>query len=187
MIYYVSHKASRLSSLMWILALEALYFCISQPSVVFAAYWLLPHIKVSPITHKGCSESVESASSIDQHCTAPPQKKKKKVFSRVPLFWGLHVQLEIFGIKYLNVDSANARTIGYSGQIILMDHDIVKAPVRPPVRRVLYLGFSAQSVGGPEKGWLAFQPYYDEILARTKGDFLKWGWLGDVLSRDGWI
>lgn len=33
--------------------------------------------------------------------------------------------------------------------------------------------FSAQSVGGPEKGWLAFQPYYDEMLARTKGDFLK--------------
>lgn len=32
---------------------------------------------------------------------------------------------------------------------------------------------SAQSVGGPEKGWLAFQPYYDEMLARTQGDFLK--------------
>lgn len=32
---------------------------------------------------------------------------------------------------------------------------------------------SAVSVGGPEKGWLAFQPYYDEMLARTKGDFLK--------------
>lgn len=32
---------------------------------------------------------------------------------------------------------------------------------------------SAQSVGGPEKGWLAFQPYYDEMVARTKGDFLK--------------
>lgn len=31
---------------------------------------------------------------------------------------------------------------------------------------------SARSVGGPEKGWLAFQPYYDDILARTKGDFL---------------
>ncbi|ROV90951.1 hypothetical protein VPNG_10083 [Cytospora leucostoma] len=32
---------------------------------------------------------------------------------------------------------------------------------------------SARSVGGPEKGWLAFQPYYDEIMARTKGDFLN--------------
>lgn len=32
---------------------------------------------------------------------------------------------------------------------------------------------SAQSVGGPEKGWLAFQPYYDEMLAKTNGDFLK--------------
>lgn len=32
---------------------------------------------------------------------------------------------------------------------------------------------SAQSLGGPEKGWLAFQPYFDEMLARTKGDFLK--------------
>lgn len=28
-------------------------------------------------------------------------------------------------------------------------------------------------VGGPEKGWLAFQPYYDEQLAKTKGDFLN--------------
>lgn len=32
---------------------------------------------------------------------------------------------------------------------------------------------SAMSVGGPEKGWLAFQPYYDEMLARTNGDFLE--------------
>lgn len=31
---------------------------------------------------------------------------------------------------------------------------------------------SAQSVGSSEKGWLAFQPYYDEMLARTNGDFL---------------
>lgn len=31
---------------------------------------------------------------------------------------------------------------------------------------------SAQSVGSSEKGWLAFQPYYDEILAKTGGDFL---------------
>lgn len=28
-------------------------------------------------------------------------------------------------------------------------------------------------VGGPQKGWLAFQPYYDEQLAKTKGDFLN--------------
>lgn len=27
-------------------------------------------------------------------------------------------------------------------------------------------------VGGPEKGWLAFQPYYDEVLFKTKGHFL---------------
>lgn len=33
--------------------------------------------------------------------------------------------------------------------------------------------FSAQSVGGPEKGWLAFQPYYDEMMAKTNGAFLK--------------
>lgn len=32
---------------------------------------------------------------------------------------------------------------------------------------------SAKSVGGREKGWLAFQPYYDEILAKTGGDFLQ--------------
>ncbi|KAK0118940.1 hypothetical protein ONS95_007809 [Cadophora gregata] len=28
-------------------------------------------------------------------------------------------------------------------------------------------------VGTPEKGWLAFQGYYDEILAKTNGGFLK--------------
>ncbi|KAK0252248.1 hypothetical protein LTS09_012592 [Friedmanniomyces endolithicus] len=33
--------------------------------------------------------------------------------------------------------------------------------------------FSYQQVGTPEKGWLAFQPYYDEILAKTQGSFLK--------------
>ncbi|KAL1882106.1 hypothetical protein VTK73DRAFT_2197 [Phialemonium thermophilum] len=33
--------------------------------------------------------------------------------------------------------------------------------------------YSAQEVGGPEKGWLAFQPYYDEQLAKTQGSFLK--------------
>lgn len=32
---------------------------------------------------------------------------------------------------------------------------------------------SYQQVGTPEKGWLAFQPYYDEILAKTNGSFLK--------------
>jgi hypothetical protein len=30
-----------------------------------------------------------------------------------------------------------------------------------------------KQVGTPEKGWLAFQSYYDEILAKTGGDFLK--------------
>ncbi|KAI5362271.1 Putative class II aldolase/adducin [Septoria linicola] len=33
--------------------------------------------------------------------------------------------------------------------------------------------FSYAQVGKPEKGWLAFQPYYDEILAKTHGSFLK--------------
>lgn len=32
---------------------------------------------------------------------------------------------------------------------------------------------SYQQVGTPEKGWLAYQPYYDEILAKTNGSFLK--------------
>ncbi|KAF5007172.1 hypothetical protein FDECE_6482 [Fusarium decemcellulare] len=32
--------------------------------------------------------------------------------------------------------------------------------------------YSRKNVGGPEKGWLAFQPYYDEILAKTGGSFL---------------
>ena len=30
-----------------------------------------------------------------------------------------------------------------------------------------------KQVGTPEKGWLAFQSYYDEILAKTGGNFLK--------------
>jgi len=33
--------------------------------------------------------------------------------------------------------------------------------------------FSYEQVGTPAKGWLAFQPYYDEILAKTGGSFLK--------------
>ncbi|RYO99279.1 hypothetical protein DL764_006849 [Monosporascus ibericus] len=32
--------------------------------------------------------------------------------------------------------------------------------------------YGVQEVGGPDKGWLAFQPYYDEQMARTKGAFL---------------
>jgi ribulose-5-phosphate 4-epimerase/fuculose-1-phosphate aldolase len=32
---------------------------------------------------------------------------------------------------------------------------------------------TVEQVGGPEKGWLAFQPYYDEQVAKTKGDFLN--------------
>lgn len=33
--------------------------------------------------------------------------------------------------------------------------------------------FSYEQVGLAEKGWLAFQPYYDEQLAKTNGSFLK--------------
>ncbi|KAL7623384.1 hypothetical protein AAE478_007066 [Parahypoxylon ruwenzoriense] len=33
--------------------------------------------------------------------------------------------------------------------------------------------YTALQVGGPDKGWLAFQPYYDEQLAKTNGDFLN--------------
>ncbi|KAJ5689060.1 hypothetical protein N7462_003452 [Penicillium macrosclerotiorum] len=32
--------------------------------------------------------------------------------------------------------------------------------------------FTSRQVGSPEKGWLAFQPYYDEIVAKTNGAFL---------------
>lgn len=32
---------------------------------------------------------------------------------------------------------------------------------------------SFRQVGTPEKGWLAFQGYYDEVLRRTGGDFLR--------------
>jgi len=33
--------------------------------------------------------------------------------------------------------------------------------------------FSYEQVGLPHKGWLAFQPYYDECLAKYNGSFLK--------------
>jgi hypothetical protein len=33
--------------------------------------------------------------------------------------------------------------------------------------------YSKGNVGGPDKGWLAFQPYYDEQLAKTQGHFLS--------------
>lgn len=33
--------------------------------------------------------------------------------------------------------------------------------------------FSYEQVGKPEKGWLAFQGYYDEQLAKSNGNFLK--------------
>lgn len=33
--------------------------------------------------------------------------------------------------------------------------------------------FTYDQVGGPEKGWLAFQGYYEEILEKTGGSFLK--------------
>ena len=33
--------------------------------------------------------------------------------------------------------------------------------------------FTYEQVGGSEKGWLAFQSYYDEMLQRTDGGFLK--------------
>lgn len=32
---------------------------------------------------------------------------------------------------------------------------------------------TAQQVGGPDKGWLAFQGYYDEQVTKTNGAFLK--------------
>lgn len=33
--------------------------------------------------------------------------------------------------------------------------------------------YTYNQVGTPEKGWLAFQGYYDEILAKTNGSFLR--------------
>lgn len=32
---------------------------------------------------------------------------------------------------------------------------------------------TSKQVGGPDKGWLAFQGYYDEQVAKTNGAFLK--------------
>jgi hypothetical protein len=33
--------------------------------------------------------------------------------------------------------------------------------------------FTYPQVGGPEKGWLAFQGYYDEMMAKSNRGFLK--------------
>lgn len=48
---------------------------------------------------------------------------------------------------------------------------------RPGYRKILIndeeAAFSYQQVGTEEKGWLAFQPYYDEQVAKTNGSFLK--------------
>lgn len=33
--------------------------------------------------------------------------------------------------------------------------------------------FTYEQVGTPAKGWLSWQPYYDEILATTNGSFLR--------------
>ncbi|RAL10016.1 arad-like aldolase/epimerase [Aspergillus homomorphus CBS 101889] len=33
--------------------------------------------------------------------------------------------------------------------------------------------YAAMRIGGPEKGWLAFQPYYAEQVAETRGEFLQ--------------
>ncbi|CAK7206919.1 hypothetical protein SEUCBS139899_009726 [Sporothrix eucalyptigena] len=32
--------------------------------------------------------------------------------------------------------------------------------------------FTNSQIGSPKKGWLSFQPYYDEVLAKTNGHFL---------------
>jgi len=47
--------------------------------------------------------------------------------------------------------------VGYKK--ILIDEEVAK--------------YSYSQVGGPEKGWLAFQGYYDEQLTKTGGAFLK--------------
>lgn len=48
---------------------------------------------------------------------------------------------------------------------------------KPGYRKILIndeeAEFSYQQVGTDGKGWLAFQPYYDEQLAKTNGAFLK--------------
>ena len=33
--------------------------------------------------------------------------------------------------------------------------------------------YTYEQVGGHEKGWLAFQGYYDQQLSKTNGDFLR--------------
>lgn len=48
---------------------------------------------------------------------------------------------------------------------------------RPGYRKILISDeeaeFTYQQVGTDAKGWLAFQPYYDEQLHKTNGAFLK--------------
>lgn len=46
-------------------------------------------------------------------------------------------------------------------------------PLMPATKKILIddeeAEYSRQNLGGPDKGWLAFQPYYDEMITKTNG------------------
>ncbi|KAF1962281.1 arad-like aldolase/epimerase [Byssothecium circinans] len=56
---------------------------------------------------------------------------------------------------------------------LLVDAASAGTGVRPKVIPDEEAEESYRQVGTPEKGWLAFQGYYDEVLAKTGGDFLE--------------
>ncbi|KIW00183.1 uncharacterized protein PV09_08224 [Verruconis gallopava] len=56
---------------------------------------------------------------------------------------------------------------------LLVDAAAAGSGNKPKIIQDEEAAFTYQQVGTPAKGWLAFQSYYDEILAKTGGDFLR--------------
>ncbi|CAK7204018.1 hypothetical protein SEUCBS139899_006769 [Sporothrix eucalyptigena] len=56
---------------------------------------------------------------------------------------------------------------------LLVDAAAAGSGRKPKIINDEEAAFTYTQVGTPEKGWLSFQPYYDEQLAKTNGAFLK--------------
>lgn len=69
----------------------------------------------------------------------------------------------------------DAASVGSGHKKILINDEEAAFTYEQVGGRVACLGKfrCADDVLGPKKGWLAFQPYYDEQLAKTNGSFLK--------------
>jgi ribulose-5-phosphate 4-epimerase/fuculose-1-phosphate aldolase len=56
---------------------------------------------------------------------------------------------------------------------LLVDAAAAGSGYRPKIIGEEEAVFSYEQVGTPAKGWLAFQSYYDQMLAKTSGEFLR--------------